>query len=75
MSTIYLIRKGYNALMRTLENNNCGLEEEEDEDMDLDDMDVDNGEEVVDENNVESKIDRRVSLVVHSGRTLKRSEV
>jgi len=42
--------------MRTLENNNCGLEEENDEDMDVVDMDVDNGEEVVDENIIESKL-------------------
>jgi len=52
-----LIRKGCNALMRTLESNNCGLEEVEDEDMELADMDVENPEEnVVDENIIESTV-------------------
>jgi len=50
------IRKAYHALMRTLENNNCGLEEEDEEDMDLFDMNVENGEDVVDENVIESKL-------------------
>jgi len=36
-----LIRKGYNALMRTLKNKNCGLEEVDEENMGLVDMDVD----------------------------------
>ena len=51
--------------MRTLENNNCGLEEENDEDMDLVNMDVDNGEEVVDENIIESKLIGSPLFCVH----------
>jgi len=61
-----LIRKGYNALMRTLENNSCELEEEENEVMDEVNMDVDYAdEEVVDENIIESKVIGSALFCIH----------
>ena len=60
-----LIRKGCNALMRTLDNNDCGLEEEDDENMDLAEMDVDNGEEVDDDDIIESKLIGSPLFCVH----------
>ena len=60
-----LIRKGYNALMRTMENKNCGLEEVDEENMDLVDMDVDVEDNDIDDNEIDSKLIGSPLFCVH----------
>ena len=60
-----LIRKGYNALMRTLENKNCGLEEVDEENTGVVDMDIDVEEDDIDDNAIESKLSVSPLFCVH----------
>jgi len=55
--------KGLQCLDKDIGNNNCGLEEENDQDMD--DIYVDNGEQVVDGNIIESKLIGSPLFCVH----------
>jgi len=57
--------KGLQCLDKDIGNNNCGLEEENDQDMDFVDIYVDNGEQVVDGNIIESKLIGSPLFCVH----------